>query len=250
MILSDAIIVVGASGGTAICVLYCRYVLINRPQTRYCIAARINGPLEIHIRYISARNNSYTVLISSTTSFCPLILEIENEITPLRLILLRRPNHPRNHNHHLHPPRRPQRPRKPNPTMRPQPPHTRAHQQQHRRPNPSIPLHIIPLKQLRIPKQIAIITRQHHTSQPIEPQRPARHRLPAGLERHRGKRDEDLPVQIFFYGVADGDDHCGEGDQERLEEVGGDEDPALFGGEGAVEAGEEEGTEAEGEDGG
>ena len=108
---------------------------------------------------------------------------------------------------------------------------------------------IIPLKQLRVPKQIAIITRQHHTSQPIESQRPARHRLPAGLERHRGKRDEDLPVQVLLDGVADGDDQCSEGDQQRLEEVGGDEDPALFGGEGAVEAGEEEGTEAEGEDG-
>ena len=57
-------------------------------------------------------------------------------------------------------------------------------------------------------------------------------------------------MQVLLDGVADGDDHCGEGDQQRLEEVRGDEDPALFGGEGAVEAGEEEGAEAEGEDGG
>jgi hypothetical protein len=57
-------------------------------------------------------------------------------------------------------------------------------------------------------------------------------------------------VQVLLYGVADGDDYCGEDNEEGLEEVGGDEDPALLGGEGAVEACEEEGAEAEGENGG
>lgn len=57
-------------------------------------------------------------------------------------------------------------------------------------------------------------------------------------------------MQVLFYGVADGDDYCGKDDEEGLEEVGGDEDPAFLRGEGAVEAGEEEGAEAEGENGG
>lgn len=47
----------------------------------------------------------------------------------------------------------------------------------------------------------------------------------------------------------DGDDDGGEGDEEELDRVGGDEDPAAAGGEVAVEAAEEEGSDAEGYDG-
>ncbi|KAK8215180.1 hypothetical protein M8818_002190 [Zalaria obscura] len=135
--------------------------------------------------------------------------------------------------------------------MRPSPSSHGAHQQQNRRRRPPIPLHILPnpgRKKARIREQIAVITRQHDTSQAAILQDSTGDSLATALERDDAERDEDLPVQTLAGVSTERDDERGNQDAEELEQKGGDEDPAAAGGEEAVVAAEEEGAEAEGED--
>ena len=117
-------------------------------------------------------------------------------------------------------------------------------------------LHILQLKQIRVREQVAVVTRQHDACESVIIERATRHRLAARLERHGRQRDQDLPVQLLFSRRlrrrrrGPGYDCGGEHDQRHLRAVREDEHPALGRREVAVESREDEGAQAEGEDGG
>lgn len=132
--------------------------------------------------------------------------------------------------------------------MRPKTAEHGAHEQQHGRSYPSVPLDVVRSDQLRIGKEIAVVAGQHHTGQTAVLQHPRRDGLAARLEGDSGKRHKDLPVQtvaVVELIVDEGDDESSEDNEQALERVGGDEDPTLARRKEAMEAGEEEGADAE-----
>lgn len=105
---------------------------------------------------------------------------------------------------------------------------------------------------MRIRKEIAIDGREHHAGQCAELQHTADHCLPSGLESDESDGHSD-PYCDRARGASFGSKGHHQGrndDEEKLQDVGGNDDPAFAAAEVTVVPREEGASQAEGDDGG
>lgn len=185
----------------------------------------------------------------------PSDLTINASPAPAKTLVLTvhpRPHDPNRHNPNLQRCRQPQRPRHAQTTMSKQPADQRTNQQHQRSAHSPIPLDIIQTEQLSIAKQIAVNTGEHNTRQRIVFQRATRHGLSTRLERHQRDGQQNVPRDgvggLRRAARAESDDGGGGGAEDGLESERGEQSGATRGCEGAVEACEGEGADAEGDE--
>lgn len=125
-----------------------------------------------------------------------------------------------------------------------------AKQQQDGSCSAAIALDILKGKQILVREQVAIDAGQHDAGQGIILEGAAGNGLAAALEGDEGQRRENGPVDGFGGRGrrVEGDDEGGGDDEEGLGGKGDAQHPAALGGEVSVEAGEEEGADAKGEE--
>lgn len=103
-------------------------------------------------------------------------------------------------------------------------------------------------KEVLVGEEVAVDAGEDDAGQGVVAQGPAGDGLGTALEGDEGERQEDGPVDgILAGGWGAGDDEGGGDGQGHLGGKGGAEDPAALGGEEVVEAGEEKGADAKGE---
>jgi len=163
------------------------------------------------------------------------------------------PNHPGNDGGGLHTSGCPQGTRESNGTVSPHATKHSSDEQQNGSGNPPVPLNIVEREQILVGEEVAVVAGEDHAGQTTILQDARGDGLSAGLKSHGSQWDEQLPAQAIFavrFVMAKGD-YQGSGDnEEQLDDVGDDEHPAYAWTKVAVEATEEERSEAECGDGG
>lgn len=126
-----------------------------------------------------------------------------------------------------------------------------ACQQQQRSSGPAVSLDVVQLKQVLVREEVAVDAGEDDTRQRIVLESTTGDGLAAALKGDEGEGQQHGPVDaVFALGCrVEGDDEGGSDSEEQLRGEGGADDPTAFGGEETVEAGEEEGTDAKGEEG-
>lgn len=122
-----------------------------------------------------------------------------------------------------------------------------TNQQQRRRSGAAIPLGIVKRKEILVREQVAVYAGQDNAGQGIVLERATRHGLAAALECDERKWRKDCPANVILIGRwrREGDDECGRDDEQGLRGKGHYQHPSPLGRKVPVEAGEQEGSNAE-----
>ncbi len=162
---------------------------------------------------------------------------------------LRWPEQPQNHHDQLQSGRRPERPLNTNRRVRKDTAEHRATQQHQRRGGPAVALDIVALEEVLVGEEVTVDAGEDNAGEGVVLEGAAGDGLAAALEGDEGERQQHGPVDrvVALGRRRERDDEGGDDGEEQLRGEGGAEHPAALGGEVAVEAREEEGADAKGE---